>query len=267
MKRLVATGLAASLLVGSAIPALAAGDTLQNLDDALRQEQNQPSLSSPPSEGSDLLDALLPDETTVQTEIDLEAGLTLEERLDQYITQTKAESASAPKDVMPLVRLGLAYEVGARADEARSAFEQAIMVEPAANAVYDHLAKLYAQSAPGIVVFVGGQAVAFDVKPVIVNGRTLVPIRAVAERLGAQVAWNAATSTATITLGGRKLEITKDAPFALVDGVKVNLDAAATIMDGRTLLPLRFVSENLNQVVTYHPSGIAGSAVIEIVRP
>jgi hypothetical protein len=97
---------------------------------------------------------------------------------------------------------------------------------------------------------VNGMPVALDAAPVIQNGRTLLPIRALIEVLGGKVVWNGATRMATVTLGSRTVSVTIGDPMGLVGGRKAAIDPANTsvvpvIINGRTLLPLRFIAENL----------------------
>lgn len=92
---------------------------------------------------------------------------------------------------------------------------------------------------------VNGMPVAMDAAPVIQNGRTLLPIRALIQTLGGTTSWNAATRTATVTLGGRTVVLTIGSKTALVNGKPTTLDVAPAIISGRTFLPLRFVGENL----------------------
>jgi hypothetical protein len=97
---------------------------------------------------------------------------------------------------------------------------------------------------------VNGMPIALDAAPVIQNGRTLLPIRAPIETLGGNVVWNAATRTATVTLGSRTVAVTIGNPMGLVGGKKVAIDPANAkvvplIINSRTFLPLRFIAENL----------------------
>jgi hypothetical protein len=97
---------------------------------------------------------------------------------------------------------------------------------------------------------INGMPVALDAAPVIQNGRTLLPIRALIETLGGKVVWNAATRTATVTLGSRTVAVTIGNPMGLVGGKKVAIDPANAkvvplIINSRTFLPLRFIGENL----------------------
>ena len=59
-------------------------------------------------------------------------------------------------------------------------------------------------------VFYNDEIIKFDVEPVIENGRTLVPLRAIFETFGAQVSWDAATSTVTAKKGDTEVKLTID---------------------------------------------------------
>lgn len=99
---------------------------------------------------------------------------------------------------------------------------------------------------------VDGKKVTLDVAPVIVNGRTLVPVRFISEALGAEVGWDGATRTATIALGDKKIELPLDSSTAIVNGKKIVMDVPATTMKGRTMVPIRFVSESLDLDVKFN---------------
>ena len=103
---------------------------------------------------------------------------------------------------------------------------------------------------PFSVVF-DGKKMSFDVEPVIRNGRALVPFRAIFEELGADVSWNAETDTATATKGEITIDIVVDSDTAFVNGEPVILDTTAEIVLGRTMVPLRFISESMNCIVSY----------------
>lgn len=95
--------------------------------------------------------------------------------------------------------------------------------------------------------------------PVIVAGRTLVPIRAVVEAIGGTVAWEAATKTVTIVAGTVTMSLTIGNHLATVDGTRVPIDpqnpyVVPMILGGRTMLPLRFVGEQLGAVVEWNAS-------------
>ncbi|MED1792343.1 N-acetylmuramoyl-L-alanine amidase family protein [Brevibacillus nitrificans] len=103
-------------------------------------------------------------------------------------------------------------------------------------------------------LMIGGQAVSPEVPPEIKNGRTLVPVRVIAEGLGAVVDWDPADRKATITRGSQKLTLTLDSKTAQVNGKQVKLDTAPVISKQRMLLPLRFVGESLGVTVGWDSS-------------
>lgn len=82
-----------------------------------------------------------------------------------------------------------------------------------------------------------------DVKPVIVDGRTLLPMRAIFEALGAQVSWDESSKTAEAQIGNTQIRLTEDSKTAYVDGEATELDVPATILNGRFVVPVRFVAE------------------------
>jgi hypothetical protein len=101
-------------------------------------------------------------------------------------------------------------------------------------------------------VYVDGKLQIFsDAQPIIVDGRTLVPIRSVAEVLGAQVNWEDSTQTVLINKDDKHIELTIGSKSPTVNGSPVNLDAPAVIINGRTMVPLRFVSEALGAKVVW----------------
>lgn len=101
-------------------------------------------------------------------------------------------------------------------------------------------------------VSVFGSEIENDVAPKIVNDRTMLPIRIVAENLGGTVTWNGELQRVTIQKGADVILITIGADTAYVNGAAVKLDAAAFVENGRTYLPLRFVSENLGAQVAWN---------------
>ena len=93
-----------------------------------------------------------------------------------------------------------------------------------------------------------------DQPPVIMNNRTMVPIRFVSEAMGANVQWNGVERTVTITLGKNLAVLKIDDVKAKANGYDVYLDAAPTIIvkTSRTVVPIRFVAETLGMEVTWN---------------
>ncbi|MNO21756.1 hypothetical protein D3C76_115320 [compost metagenome] len=83
---------------------------------------------------------------------------------------------------------------------------------------------------------------------------TLVPLRVIIEGLGAQVAWNQQSKTATIQKDGNVLALTIGKKTAQVNGEQIGLDVSVEIVNGRTMVPIRFVSEQLGLQVTWNQS-------------
>ena len=100
----------------------------------------------------------------------------------------------------------------------------------------------FAAAEKPITVFLDEEEVIFDVEPQIINGRTLVPLRAIFEKLGATVEWNGETRTASAIKDSTIVRITIDEPYMTVNGEKTELDTPATIIGSRTLVPLRAIS-------------------------
>ena len=87
--------------------------------------------------------------------------------------------------------------------------------------------------------------------PRIIDGRTLVPMRAIFERFGLQVAWNEDSGTAVGYDSQHAISFTIGQKSALVNGQGQILDVPASIIDGRTLIPLRFLSASLGYNVVW----------------
>ncbi|MGI6327645.1 MAG: copper amine oxidase N-terminal domain-containing protein [Dethiobacteria bacterium] len=85
----------------------------------------------------------------------------------------------------------------------------------------------------------------------IVDGRFLVPMRGIFEALGAVVAWDGETRTVTGTRGDITVKLTIDSKTATVNENIIELDVPATIIDGRTFVPTRFVGESLGANVSW----------------
>lgn len=97
-----------------------------------------------------------------------------------------------------------------------------------------------------------GEQLRFDVPPVIQKGRTMVPLRLIFEKLGAQVNWDGETKTVTATKSGISLKMRIGDKFAEVNGRWVELEVPAGVINGRTLVPLRFVSEAMGADVLWN---------------
>jgi len=96
-----------------------------------------------------------------------------------------------------------------------------------------------------------GMSYQMEVAPEIINARTFVPVRFIAEAFGANVGWDPATKTVTIKSDGKTIQLTIGKTSATVDGKAYTLDAAPYIKNSRTMVPVRFISEALGLNVYY----------------
>ena len=95
--------------------------------------------------------------------------------------------------------------------------------------------------------------------PVIVQGRTMLPVRAIVEALGGTAAWDAARRAVGVVLGAKTLELIIGRSLATMNGTPVAIDPAnvlvvPVIVAGRTMLPVRFVAEQLGATVGWAPA-------------
>ncbi len=90
--------------------------------------------------------------------------------------------------------------------------------------------------------------------PVIVNDRTLLPVRAVIEQMGGTVGWNGETEEVTLTYGEDEIKLTIGSTEALLNGETRTLDVAPAVMNDRTMLPIRFIAESFRFNVEWNES-------------
>jgi len=94
-----------------------------------------------------------------------------------------------------------------------------------------------------IDVTLHGDYLIFDVDPEIIGGRTMVPMRVIFEAMGASVSWNASTRTITATRGSTTVQTTIGSRTIRINGAARTIDVAPVVIGGRTLVPVRFISE------------------------
>jgi len=115
-----------------------------------------------------------------------------------------------------------------------------------------------------IRVVLNGASVAFDVAPQNMNGRILVPLRAIFEEIGAEVFWDAGAETVTAIKGGTAVRLTIGDVYPTVNGVVVAIDQPGVIVGGRTLAPLRFVAEAFGGTADW--DGAANTVYITLIN-
>ena len=95
-----------------------------------------------------------------------------------------------------------------------------------------------------------------NVAPVIIDSRTLVPVRFISEAFGCEVGWDAATQTVTITKDGKVVTMQIGSNTITVDGVSKEIDVSAQIIESRTMVPLRVLTEALGKEVFWDDRGL-----------
>lgn len=104
-----------------------------------------------------------------------------------------------------------------------------------------------------IRVIVDGDPIRFEGQgPVMENDHVLVPLRGVFEKMGATLYWDRDNNTVTATRNGEKIVVPLDGDTARVNGRRITLDQPAELVNGRALVPLRFLSESLGGQVGWN---------------
>lgn len=101
-------------------------------------------------------------------------------------------------------------------------------------------------------LYVNDELVTSDIPPIIINGRSLVPVRAIFEKLGAEVGWDSKNKKVSVSYENNEVELIINDDNALINGNKVKMEVPAKIINDRTMVPLRFVGEQLNMEVGWH---------------
>lgn len=103
-----------------------------------------------------------------------------------------------------------------------------------------------------ISVLVDGEKITFDVPPQIINGRTMVPIRAIFEAMGAIVTWDGNTKTVTAQRGNNIVKMSLGSCNVDVNGAVTQMDISPALIDDRTLAPARYVAESFGYTVQWN---------------
>ena len=123
----------------------------------------------------------------------------------------------------------------------------------AAATIFTASAAIAADNEP--TVYLNGEQMTFDVNPFIENDRTLVPMRAIFEAVGASVTWDEEDRTVhAIREKNDELTLVSlqiDSATAFVNSEAKELDVPAKIVNDRTVVPLRFVVESLGEQVDW----------------
>jgi peptidoglycan/xylan/chitin deacetylase (PgdA/CDA1 family) len=101
----------------------------------------------------------------------------------------------------------------------------------------------YAYINKNITVYSNGNKVTYDIQPQIINERAMLPIRKTVETLGAKVEWNQESETVTIIKNDTVVTFTIGEKYIYVNGEQKSIDTPSSIVNGRTLVPIRFLAE------------------------
>ena len=94
--------------------------------------------------------------------------------------------------------------------------------------------------------YLEGQPIPIDAAPIISNGRTMVPVRFIGEAFGAKFSWDEKTRRVTYTIDGLKIELTIGKTEVKVNEKSGSIDAAPVIVNGRTMVPIRFIGQYMD---------------------
>ncbi|MBQ8588304.1 MAG: N-acetylmuramoyl-L-alanine amidase [Clostridia bacterium] len=111
-----------------------------------------------------------------------------------------------------------------------------------------------AHAAQEMTLYLDGKLVKTDVAPIAIDGYTMVPVRSIFEKMGAEVTWIGSRQQVIIRSVKARIVLNLDSTTAYVNNKSVELEKAPMAMDGRTLIPVRFVSEKLGYNVKWEPS-------------
>ena len=103
-----------------------------------------------------------------------------------------------------------------------------------------------------IYVEVNGEILGFETPPVIEDGRVLVPMRFTLEKMGVDVEWQAGQQTIVAQQQNMTVEMTIDNTASVVNGRSVRMDVPPRLINNRTMVPLRFLSEEMGFSVEWN---------------
>jgi len=175
-----------------------------------------------------------------------------------YVQTAGATSPQPGTQEDPLVTRS--YVERALQETTASLQEQITYLTAEIRSLEKRIASLEARYAPPVVLtigskkaMIGDRVVDLSVAPFTREGRTMLPFRFVGEALGAQVGWEQATKTVSFKLGEREVSLSIGSRVAQVNGEKVNLEIPPQLVQGTTMVPLRFVADSLGARVEWIP--------------
>jgi len=143
------------------------------------------------------------------------------------------------------------------ASEGEASIIQVVAKDAAGNATTKNINIKYIKTTiiklqvKNAVAMINADTVSLDAPPIIKNGRTLVPVRFISEALGAEITWDPVFQIIDIELGNDTIRLQIGKNFASVNDKKIAIDTAPIIDHGRTMVPVRFISEALGAEVVW----------------
>ena len=115
-----------------------------------------------------------------------------------------------------------------------------------------------------INVYYEGELLVFDVEPQIINNFTMVPARTIFEAMGAKVKWDEETQTVTVKKKKKSISMTIGGQITNQDGEVINTETVPVVLNDRTLVPVKLISEFLGaQVEKKRLKMIHGKKILE----
>ncbi|WP_394238807.1 stalk domain-containing protein [Niallia oryzisoli] len=105
-----------------------------------------------------------------------------------------------------------------------------------------------------IQVQVDGDEIKYTASPAIINNKLMVPVRKTAEIMGLKVEWSGQDQMVSIIGNGKTIEIMVDSKKATINRKQIQLEVAPTIVNGETLIPLRFLSDEFGYILEWNPN-------------
>jgi len=131
-------------------------------------------------------------------------------------------------------------------DEKNNIYEKKIHIFKLSSMVL----KIWINSTIG---YVNDKKIELETPPIIINKRTMVPLRFIVENFGGNIYWNNLDSSIKIVFPEKEILMWINNSIAYINGDKYILDAPPVIINGRTLVPIRFVAEALGSYVFWNP--------------
>jgi len=111
--------------------------------------------------------------------------------------------------------------------------------------------------------YVNNKKIELETPPIIVNNRTMVPLRFIIENFGGDIYWNSTDSSIKIVFPEKEILMWVNNSTAYINGKKYILDSPPIIIGGRTLVPVRFVVEALGAYVFWNSTDSGVTIIYE----